>query len=165
MGILYVLVQKMKEGEEGTSLSMLVAIVVAAAAICAFIGLPAAVLFSALWGITYALPNLISVNHFQDLFSLSFLAIGLVFVVEIFFNGIFLGIVRHFKLPKAFVLAFKTFVYTELLYILSLHLFSSIQITFLGALVVATFIVLIESIVEDLYRKRTRHEKESAAKL
>lgn len=164
MGLLYVLVQKMKDGDEDSPLSMFFAIIIAALTICAFIGIPAAVLFGALWGITYALPNLIDVDQFKDLFSLSFLAIGLVVIVEIFFSGIFSGIVRHFKLPKPFVIVFKALVYTVLLYILSLNFFSGIQVTFLGALIVSIFIVLVETIVEDIYKKRKKTEEEIESK-
>ncbi|QJX80260.1 hypothetical protein [Priestia megaterium] len=153
-GILFVLFQKMKKGTEQTTVSMLFAMIIASGAICLIFVLPAVILFLTFWGISYALPNLIDINSYKSLFSLSFLAIGIAFIVEIFFSGIFSGIIRYFNLHLIVSIILKILIYSTLLYVLSSKLLLNVTITFLAALIVSTFIILLERSIEDIYAKR-----------
>lgn len=152
--VLFVLFQKMKKGTEQTTVSMLFAMIIASGSICLIFVLPAAILFCSFWGISYALPNLIDINNFKSLFSLSFLAIGIAFIVEIFFSGIFSGIIRHFNLHLVVSIILKIVVYSTLLYVLSSNLLLNVKLTFLAALIASTFIILLEKSIEDIYVKR-----------
>lgn len=153
-GILFVLFQKMKKGTEQTTVSMLFAMIIASGAICLIFVLPAVILFLTFWGISYALPNLIDINSYKSLFSLSFLAIGIAFIVEIFFSGIFFGIIRYFNLHLVVSIILKILIYSTLLYILSSKLILNVTITFLAALIVSTIIILLEKSIEDIYVKK-----------
>ncbi|MED4285098.1 hypothetical protein P4679_24570 [Priestia megaterium] len=158
-GILFVLFQKMKAGTDQTTVSMLFAMVIASISICLIFLLPAVILFGTFWGISYALPDLISVNRFSNLFSLSFLTIGIAFIVEIFFSGIFSGVVKQLGLKKPLIILFKSIVYALLLFIMSANLFTGVDLTFLGALIVSAFIILLEGSIEDLYIKRKEKQE------
>ncbi|PGK51834.1 hypothetical protein CN918_29005 [Priestia megaterium] len=164
-GFIFILVRKMKDEGEKENASLFLAIMIASATICFMFVLPAFILFGIVWCVAYMLPELLSTSNFTEAYSLSFLAIALVFVVEIFFGGIISGIIRYFKLPVPLAMAFKTLVYTILLYCLAANLFAHLTVTFIGALIVSIFIVLIERIVEEWYQKRFSSDDDRDATL
>lgn len=153
-GILFVLFQKMKDRTDQTTVSMLFAMTISTILICLIFVLPATILFCSFWGISYAFPNLIDIDSYKSLFSLSFLAIGIAFIVEIFFSGIFSGLIRYFNVHLVVSVFLKIVVYSILLCILSSRLLLNVSVTFLGALIVSTFIILLEKSIEDIYVKR-----------
>lgn len=157
LAIMYLILDKSRsdqtENKENYFLTILSAFIGALIFICITI-IPSVALFFICLGIENLFPHLLKSNSLYDLMLLAILSMGITFIFEIFFKGVFTGFSKYFKLPQIINVVGAIFIYTIIFYFVTEKFIKTLHLTIAGALILSIIMVLIDSLLDNFIKMK-----------